>query len=144
MILHLLGVGWGDKIPGFLCCCWDVFIGSRWVGTPSWSKVTYADFNYFEPSWLVEISDVLWVIDSSHTNKYLNRTLLISWFAWSFCIPDSFLYFEARNSSYNALLSLGTGEWVNLCVIAFGYSNSYLASLSVCLLLFLSLDTVFW
>ena len=84
---------------------------------------------------MLDYSDVLLVVNSSHTDRYLNMTLVVSCFDRSFCIPKSYFYFEAKNSPYTALSSLGISEWVNLCVTLFGNFNSCLASLSICLLL---------
>ena len=124
-------LGEGDTISVCLCYCLNVLIGGSWEATPSFDrlKLTYVEVNYFEPIWFVGETDVLWVVDSFRTNRFFIMTLSISRFAWSFCISKSFLN--------NALSSLGTREWDNLCASTFGNSTSCSASLSVCLLLLL-------
>ena len=125
-----LGVGGGDTIPSCFCCCWNVLIGGRWVGTSSfdWLQVMYLELVFFMHIWLVDDSNVFPVVDSSHTNRYLNIILYVSCFTWNFCISKSFRKLEARIFRE----FLGGGDWVNLnFFINFNFSS---ASLSACLL----------
>ena len=82
-----LGVGGGDTISNCFCCCWNVLIGGRWVGTSSfnWLQVMYLELIFFMHIWLVDDSNVFPVVDSSDTNRYLNIILHVSCFTWNFC-----------------------------------------------------------